>query len=450
MGKRRETMKAHEDSGIWKKGLDTPSRNNSSTHLPTNPSTHPPSSEVAIKVEHISKKYCKSLKRSMLYGVEDIGRNIVGLHSRSAKLRKNEFWAINDISFEVRRGETLGIIGPNGAGKTTLLKMLNGIFWPDKGKITVRGRVGALIEVGAGFHPLLTGRENIYINAAILGMTKKEVDKKFDDIVEFADIGDFLDTPVKFYSSGMFVRLGFAVAVHCEPDILLVDEVLAVGDKDFQIKCYQKIHAIKKRGTTILLVAHNEYTIREQTELCLYINNGKMKFLGPSEEAINLYIKEMFESKAMKSTVGEISKPQLPKKAEIGFLKFFDRSWNEISFIESGQELNIVLECIIREELNFPVFGVNFYDNSGFMYCAISNYENVVLEKLPIGKIRIKINIFYFHLPINNYLCSAIISEENIDNLIDWHDMAYRFVVGRAKNARGSIKLSTKWDIEKI
>ena len=175
-----------------------------------------------------------------------------------------------------------------------------------------------------------------------------------------------------------------------------------------------------------------------------------MKFLGPSEEAISLYVKEMFERKATKSGVGEISKPQLPKRAEIVSLKFFDRSWNEISFIESGQELNIVLECIMREEFNFPVFGVNFYDNSGFMYCAISNYENVILEKLPIGKIRIKINIFHFHLPTNNYLCSAIISEENIDNLIDWHDMAYRFVVGRAKNARGSIKLSTKWEIEEI
>src|SRR4030042_3217494 len=229
-------MKTHEDSGIWKKEFATSSRNNSSTHQPTNssthsptnPSTHPPSSEIAIKVEHVSKKYCKSLKRSMLYGVQDIGRNMVGLSSRSDRLRKNEFWAVDDISFEVKRGETLGIIGPNGAGKTTLLKMLNGIFWPDKGKITMKGEFGALIEIGAGFHPLLTGRENIYINAAILGMKKKYVDEKFEDIIKFADIGDFIDTPVKFYSSGMFVRLGFAVAVHCEPDILLVDEVLAV------------------------------------------------------------------------------------------------------------------------------------------------------------------------------------------------------------------------------
>ncbi len=406
--------------------------------------------DVAIKVEHVSKKYCKSLKRSMLYGIKDIARNTLGLSSHSDRLRKGEFWAVDDVSFEVKKGETLGIIGPNGSGKTTLLKMLNGIFWPDKGKITIKGRVGALIEVGAGFHPMLTGRENVYINAAILGMTKEEVDEKIDDIVEFAGIGDFIDTPVKFYSSGMFVRLGFAVAVHCEPDILLVDEVLAVGDKDFQIKCYQKMHEIKKRGTTIILVSHNEYTIREQAEKCLYLNHGKMKFLGPSEEAISLYIKEMFESKARCSTVGEIGKPQSPKKAEIVSLKFFDRNWSEISFIESGQELNIVLECIMREKLNNPIFGVNFYDNSGFMYCANSNYENVTFEKLPLGKAMIKINIPYFHLPTNNYLCSAIIAEESVDNLIDWHNMAYRFVVGRARNARGSIKLPTRWEVERV
>ena len=406
--------------------------------------------DVVIKVKSVSKKYCKSLKRSMLYGVKDIARNTIGLSSHSDKLRKNEFWALNDISFEIKKGETMGIIGPNGSGKTTLLKLLNGIFWPDKGKITVKGKVGALIEVGAGFHPLLTGRENIYINAAILGMTKEETDKKFDAIAEFADIGDFLDVPVKHYSSGMFVRLGFAVAVHCEPDILLVDEVLAVGDKDFQIKCCQKMHEVKKRGTTIILVSHNEYTIREQTENCLYINNGKIKFLGSSEEAISLYIKEMFENKVRGSIVREIDELRSPKRAEIVTLKFFNRSWSEISFIESGEELNIMLECIMQEKLNNPIFSVNFYDNSGFMYCANNDYENVALKRLPLGKVRIKISIPHFYLPTNNYLCSANISEESNSNLIDWHNMVYKFVVGRAKNARGSIKLPTKWKVEKV
>src|SRR3989338_2566431 len=215
------------------------------------------SDDIAIKVENVSKKFCRSLKDSMLYGMTDIGKNLIGLGSNSSVLRKNEFWAVEGISFEIKRGASFGLIGPNGSGKTTLLKMLNGIFWPDKGKITTRGRVGALIAVGAGFHPLLTGRENIYINAAILGMTKAEVSNKFDAIVDFADIGDFLDTPVKHYSSGMFVRLGFAIAVHSHSEILLVDEVLSVGDIKFQAKCMNKMKQLDRDGVTIIFVSHS-------------------------------------------------------------------------------------------------------------------------------------------------------------------------------------------------
>jgi len=404
--------------------------------------------DTVIQVENVSKKYCKSLKSSMLYGLSDIGRNILGLRSHSEILRKDEFWAVDNVSFELKKGETFGLIGPNGSGKTTILKMLNGIFWPDKGKITVKGRVGALIAVGAGFHPLLTGRENIYVNGAILGMSKSEIDKKFDSIVEFAEIGDFLDAPVKHYSSGMFVRLGFAVAVHCEPDILLIDEVLAVGDKDFQIKCYQKIHEIRKRGTSIILVSHNEYTIREYTNQCVYLNNGKIRYLGPSEMGISRYIQEMLEHRSQNLKIGQYVNSGARGKAEIISLRFYNAKWNEITFLESGQELNIVFECLIKGNLTKPIFGVNFYDNSGFMYCANSDYENVTFDALPLQKVRVTINIPNFHLPVNNYICSATIAEEHVDNLIDWQNMAYRFVVGRARNARGSIKLPTKWDVE--
>ncbi len=406
--------------------------------------------DIAIKVEHVFKKYCKFLRRSMWYGLKDIIKNSLGFSAHSERLRKDEFWALDDISFEVKKGETFGVIGPNGSGKTTLLKLLNGIFWPDKGKITVKGRVGALIEIGAGFHPVLTGRDNIYINAAILGMKKKEVDDKFDDIVEFADIGNYIDTPVKYYSSGMFIRLGFSVAIHCELAILLVDEVLAVGDKDFQIKCLQKMHEIKKRGTTIILISHNEYAIREQTEKCLYLNKGKIKFLGSTEDALSLYIRDTYENKMLKSRVEEKREINLIKKGNILSLKFFDSNWNEISYIESGQELNIVVECNLREKLNNPIFGVNFYDNQGFLYCANSYYENVTFEDLPLGAIQVKIKIPEFHLPTKNYACSVVIAEENVENLVDWHDQIYKLTVGRARNSRGAIKLQTQWAVEKI
>lgn len=212
-----------------------------------------------------------------------------GLSSHSERLRKDEFWALDDISFEVKKGRTLGIVGPNGSGKTTLLKLLNGIFWPDKGKISIQGKVGALIELGAGFHPLLTGKENVYINAAILGMTKREVEEKFDAIVQFADIGDFIGAPVKYYSSGMFVRLGFAIAVHAQPDILLVDEVLAVGDEGFQKKCFNKIGALKKEGTTTILVSHNMHVISTFAEEVILLNHSKAKWFNHVADGIKEY-----------------------------------------------------------------------------------------------------------------------------------------------------------------
>ncbi len=225
----------------------------------------------------------------MLYGMMDIGRNTLGLSSHSERLKPDEFWALDDVSFEVKRGETLGVIGPNGSGKTTLLKLINGIFWPDKGKITVRGRVGALIAVGAGFHPLLTGRENIYVNGAILGMSKREIDQKFDSIVEFADIGDFLDVPVKHYSSGMFVRLGFAVAVHTDPNILLVDEILSVGDIGFRIKSMKRIKSLIENGTSVIFVSHDVSTIVRICDRVMCLQTGENIFIGEPGKALEYY-----------------------------------------------------------------------------------------------------------------------------------------------------------------
>lgn len=256
---------------------------------------------VAITVDHVSKKYVKSLRRSMLYGLADLARNAVGQRSNSETLRKEEFWAVDDVSFEVKRGESIGLIGPNGSGKTTLLKMVNGIFWPDRGRIEVRGRIGALIAVGAGFHPLLTGRENVYVNGAILGMNKADIERNFDAIVEFAEVGDFIDTPIKHYSSGMFVRLGFAVAAHCDPDVMLVDEVLAVGDRGFQTRCLKKIGELRDQGTTFVLVSHNMHIVAGFSDWVALLHHGHFTkfantfdgiqhynrlFLGEGEEAV--------------------------------------------------------------------------------------------------------------------------------------------------------------------
>lgn len=245
--------------------------------------------DVAIGVEKVSKKFCRSLKRSMLYAIEDIACDTFGIQPPTDQLRREDFWAVDDISFEVKRGECLGLIGPNGAGKSTLLKMLNGLILPDKGKITMRGRVGALIEVGAGFHPMLTGRENIYISGSILGLSKKKIDQMFDEIVAFAELEEFIDSPVKFYSSGMYVRLGFAVAIHADPDILLVDEVLAVGDLAFSAKCFDKMNYIKGKGTTIIFVSHDLNKIAEYCDRALIIHRGSIFKEGEMTEVISSF-----------------------------------------------------------------------------------------------------------------------------------------------------------------
>ena len=213
--------------------------------------------ETLITVENVSKKFCRSLKKSLWYGMQDLGNELIGRrHGGDGELRPDEFWAVKDVSFELKRGECLGLIGRNGAGKTTLLRMLNGLIKPDRGRIEIRGNVGGLIALGAGFNPILTGRENIYANAAVLGLSTRYIESKLDEIIEFAEISDFIDMPVQNYSSGMTVRLGFAVATTFAPDVLLLDEVLAVGDVAFRAKCYQRISEMFDKSA-VILVSHN-------------------------------------------------------------------------------------------------------------------------------------------------------------------------------------------------
>jgi len=235
-------------------------------------------SEVLIKAENISKKFAKNFKRSLYYGLKDVFSKMSNaVHKQH--LRKSEFWAVKNVSFEVRRGECLGLIGHNGAGKSTLLKMLNGLIAPDEGTITMKGKIGALIELGAGFSPILTGRENIYNNASVLGFTKEEVDKKLASIIEFSEIEEFLDMPVQNYSSGMKVRLGFAVAAQMEPDVLLIDEVLAVGDMGFVLKCFKRIDEILP-NTAVIFVSHTMPMVSRICTQIILMNKGEIQFNG--------------------------------------------------------------------------------------------------------------------------------------------------------------------------
>jgi ABC-type polysaccharide/polyol phosphate transport system, ATPase component len=260
-------------------------------------------SELQVFAEGVGKKFCRRLRRSMWYGLLDIGAELSGRFQENRGLRKDEFWAVQGVSFKLRGGETLGMIGPNGAGKTTLLRMLNGLIKPDVGRIKIFGKMQALIALGAGFNPILTGRENIYINAAVLGMGKTEIDRRFDEIVEFSGIEEYIDSPLQSYSSGMAVRLGFAVAAHLDPEILLIDEVLAVGDYGFQFRCLNKIGELKRKGTGIILVSHNMHTIMAYTNRVALLNQGKFELFENVNDGINKY-KKLFE----KNDTGDIQK----------------------------------------------------------------------------------------------------------------------------------------------
>jgi len=257
------------------------------------PSAEPPDPaverDIVIRVDGLTKKFCRSLKHILLYGTWDILREMLGLRHDGGRLRPNEFLALDNVNLEIRRGETLGLVGANGCGKTTLLRLINGIFPPDAGRITVKGRVGALIAVGAGFHPHMTGRENIYLNGTILGMTRKQIDTNLDSIIAFADIGEFIDAPVSTYSSGMHVRLGFAIAIHSEPDIMLVDEILAVGDARFQRKCLDRIREMRKRGVSFILVTHNMHTVDAMCDRAVLLDRGRVVAIGPPGDVVAQY-----------------------------------------------------------------------------------------------------------------------------------------------------------------
>lgn len=315
--------------------------------------------DVLVSVDNISKKYCRSLKKSLWYGVQDMAGELFG--SRGGReLRPDEFWAVKDLSFELKRGECIGLIGPNGSGKSTLLKMLCGLINIDSGRITMRGKVGALIELGAGFNPILTGRENIYINASVLGCSKRETDRKLDEIINFADIEGFIDTPVQNYSSGMKVRLGFAVAAQMEPDILLIDEVLAVGDKGFIVKCMNHLWKMKKKGTAIILVSHSMYHVNAFADKAILLNKGTVDIQGETLAVTDRY-ENLFQMLELEKTVNECPMNVNFKKAYIN-----TSSEEPHKVIMSGDRFCLVVHFCITDNLeNGLVIGVSFRANDG-------------------------------------------------------------------------------------
>jgi len=351
--------------------------------------------EVLVEADNVGKKYCRRLKRSLFYGVEDIARDIAGIDGERKGLRKHEFWANDGISFQVRRGECLGLVGRNGAGKTTLLKMINGLVRPDRGRITVRGRVGALIALGAGFNPILTGRENVRINGTVLGLSKREVEAKMDDIVEFSEIGDFIDAPLHSYSSGMVVRLGFSVATALDPDVLILDEVLAVGDIAFHSKCYRRIGEILPK-TAVIFVSHQLGNVARICNRCMVLGDGRVQKEGPTEDALGYFVDSMVPRKVDPTL--RISRP-IRDAAIISATEWLD--W-------AGQ-FEMLFEIESEVAVRPYLFDLNIRQNQTTIAYSDLRAE---LDTIPAGRVRARLVVAPVHLQRGKYSCTVFMTDE--------------------------------------
>ncbi len=391
--------------------------------------------ELLINVELLSKKYCRSLRRSLLYGVQDLSKELTGRSKAIDSLRKDEFWALKDVSFVLRSGESVGLIGRNGAGKTTLLKLLNGLVKPTKGRIVVSGSVRALIALGTGFNPILSGRENVKISGAVLGYTEKEISRKFDEIVEFSEIGEFIDSPVQSYSSGMLARLGFSVAIHTNPDILLVDEVLAVGDLNFAIKCLRKITDYRKNGGSIILVSHYMSSIRASCDQAIWIEKGMVNKIGEVHEVCDAY--EEFVAIQDRKDVGDV---YLHKDIEVKDVKYRD-ALNEEDFFS----FSFILRA--NRRIEDVIVGVVIFNINGQHITANDYLEIPVLNSGEEKLIEVKYN--ELHLMPGAYYINLVIAEKFINNQLAAFVRQFKFTIhGRNTALGGFLRLKPIWNCQ--
>lgn len=390
-------------------------------------------SNISIKAEKLSKMYNIGLAQQRHDTLRDQLVDIVSTPFRGRRKEKENgtFWALKDVSFEVMRGDVLGIIGRNGAGKSTLLKLLSRITEPTSGRAIINGRVGSLLEVGTGFHPELTGRENVFLNGAILGMKRSEIVRNFDEIVEFAEIEKFLDTPVKRYSSGMYVRLAFAVAAHLEPEILLVDEVLAVGDVAFQKKCLGKMGDVAKQGRTVLFVSHNLAAISNLCDRACLIVQGKLATTGRPEDVIEVYMRSInqfgpsssLEDKSLLNIQNREGEGQL----RFASMKIYDNQGSEISLLKCGEDItfkigysgnvDLMNKNVVMSIAFFDIFGRPLFlcrsDLQGMEYYQIPQNGSVScqISKLPLPPGDYRINL---HAEVNGVVADWLIDAYKI------------------------------------
>ncbi|HVH55588.1 MAG TPA: ABC transporter ATP-binding protein [Vicinamibacterales bacterium] len=331
----------------------------------------------------------------------------------------HDFWAVRDVSFDVARGEAFGLVGHNGAGKSTILKMLSQITTPTQGEIRLAGRVAALIEVGSGFHPELTGRENVYLSGSILGMRRREIQAKFDRIVEFSGVGQFIDTPVKWYSSGMYVRLGFAVAAHLDPDILLVDEVLAVGDAAFQVQCIERLNELRRAGMTMLFISHDLLSIERLCDRVAIVEKGRLVAHGSPHEIVAAY--QQMTATSHVAAMADANAPSPDAAARVEGVTFHDENASEVLTANTGEPLVARVHYMVQRAVRDAVVEVFYYSRDGrVLHCqqstAVAGGE---LTLLP-GRGAVEFSMPGLGLQPGVYAIGATIRERSASETIDW------------------------------
>ncbi len=398
----------------------------------------------AIIFEHVSKAYRRHWGRgSLREALPQLFGQVVG---RRQTNDDDLLWALRDLSFTVEEGETLGLIGPNGAGKTTTLKLLSRVIRPTSGRIEVRGRLSALIELGAGFHPDLTGRENVYLNGTILGLSRREIERKFDEIVAFAELESFIDMPVKRYSSGMFVRLGFAVAVHVDPDVLLVDEVLAVGDYRFRDKCIAKINEFRQAGKTMVVVSHSKEMIQRLCNRVLFIHHGQSVFMGDTREALERYHSGFVSEELRRhDDVGDAT----GKAIAITEIELLDAEGHPTRSFRSGEPATVRMHYRANATVESPMFYCRLRRGYQILHSATTARAGLNRTFQAGEEGTIEVHYASLNLLEGEYAFNVGIARDQFSPILyDSHDDVLRFEVHSLLHEGGGfVRLPHRWRI---
>jgi ABC-2 type transport system ATP-binding protein len=391
----------------------------------------------AITLEGVGKKFRLYYERN---------QSLKASFMRRHRVKYDEFWAVRDIAFEVPAGSTFALIGENGSGKSTLLKCIARILRPEEGQITTVGKISALLELGAGFHPELSGRDNVFLNGSILGLSQKQVQSRFDEIVSFAGLEKFIDIPVKNYSSGMYVRLGFSVAINVDPDILLIDEVLAVGDAEFQRKCVEKVDELRTLGKTIVIVTHGLGSVRSLCDQIALLEHGELKRVGRPAEVIDEYLSDTFEDRVPDGDHGE---RWGSGEGTIEKIEIFDQGGNPVRRIHTGDAVTFRFHYSIEEQLEKPVFGLAIQRIDGAEVTSPNTREAGLVPEQLSGRGHVDMKLDSLPLVPGTYDLSVSLVNHTLSHFFDCRHRAVRFDVepGTPYAEYGILALTGNWSI---